>query len=96
MNMKNISIISYALFFGFIGYALIMLITGDQRLVDGALNHEEMFLYEKFILALSLIGILITWIYAMYKALRRKHIKWLLLVYLIWPLAIVYIHKFDA
>ena len=95
MNMKNISILFIALFFGFFGYALLMSIFGDPRLTDGALNNEELFLYEKLALALSMFGIAFSWIYAIYKALKRKQIKWFFLVFIVWPLAIVYIHKYD-
>ena len=95
MNMKNISILSFALFFGFFGYALLMSIFGDPRLADGTLNNEELFLYEKFVLALSILGIAFSWIYAIYKALRREQIKWFFLVFMLWPLSIVYIYKYD-
>ena len=95
MNMKNISIISFALFFGFFGYALLMSLFGDSRLADGALNNEELFLYEKFVLALSMPGIAFSWVYAIYKTLRSKQIKWFFLVFMIWPLSIIYIYQFD-
>ena len=93
--MKNISLLSFASFFGFFGYAVLMSIFGDPRLADGALNNEELFLYEKLVLALSMSGIAFSWIYAIYKALRRKQIKWFFLVLMIWPLSVVYIYKFD-
>ena len=95
MNMKNVPLLSFALFFGFFGYALLMSLFGDPRLTDGALNNEELFLYEKLALALSMFGIAFSWIYAIYKALKRKQIKWFFLVFIVWPLAIVYIHKYD-
>ena len=95
MNMKNISLLSFASFFGFFGYAVLMSIFGDPRLADGALNNEELFLYEKLVLVLSMPGIASSWVYAIYKALRRKQIKWFFLVFLVWPLSIVYIYKFD-
>ena len=57
MNMKNISLLSFASFFGFFGYAVLMSIFGDPRLADGALNNEELFLYEKLVLVLSMSGI---------------------------------------
>ncbi len=83
--LEFIAIICYSIYF-----------SDDPRMVDDAIEMQDMNPLELFIIIQSFVGIFCSWIYSLINAIKYNRLKWFFLILFIWPLFLVFLIKVQT
>ena len=90
MNKPQIIILFLAIA-AFSAFAYGYSIIDDPRMADGKLDYSEAYIWEAILVALALIIIVGSWLYAAKLTFSCSRWGWMIAVLILWPLSFVYL-----
>jgi len=90
---KIAAMVPFAAFLGLLAYLFWLRASGDSRAQDLKLDSVEVNIFESLWLTIAVFGIIAVWISSIWRSFRARRYGWLVMVFLIWPLAAAYVWK---
>ena len=73
-----------------VAFSYIFAILNDPRMADGVLSGEDAYWWEIVLIVSGITSVFLVRGAAISQAVKRRRFKWVVMIFLIWPLSLLY------